>query len=69
MASILLYASLLLAVLLPIPVLFGDFTAYQIGLYLIYLISSQGIGFLWGKTGVLHLGQAIFFGVSSYSGA
>ncbi|MDE0530471.1 MAG: ATP-binding cassette domain-containing protein [Albidovulum sp.] len=69
MASILLYASLLLAVLLPIPVLFGDFTAYQIGLYLIYGIAAQGIGFLWGKTGVLPLGQAIFFGVSAYAGA
>ncbi|MCY4461705.1 MAG: ATP-binding cassette domain-containing protein [Albidovulum sp.] len=69
MASILLRASLLLAVLLPIPVLFGEFTAYQIGLYLIYGIAAQGIGFLWGKTGVLPLGQAIFFGISAYAGA
>lgn len=66
MASILLPVSLLLAVLLLIPELFGDFTAYQIGLYLIYGIAAQGIGFLWGKTGVLPLGQALFFGVAAY---
>ena len=69
MASALVPASLLLAVLLAIPQLFGEFTAYQIGLYLIYGIAAQGIGFLWGKTGVLPLGQAIFFGVSAYAGA
>lgn len=66
MASVLLPASLLLAVLLLIPELFGDFTAYQIGLYLIYGIAAQGIGFLWGKAGVLPLGQALFFGVAAY---
>ncbi|MCE8007527.1 ATP-binding cassette domain-containing protein [Aestuariivita sp.] len=66
MASVLLPASLLLAVLMLIPELFGDFMAYQIGLYLIYGIAAQGIGYLWGKTGVLPLGQALFFGVAAY---
>lgn len=66
MASVLLPVSLLLAVLLLIPELFGDFMAYQIGLYLIYGIAAQGIGFLWGKTGVLPLGQALFFGIAAY---
>lgn len=66
MASALLPASLLLVVLLLIPELFGDFMAYQIGLYLIYGIAAQGIGFLWGKTGVLPLGQALFFGIAAY---
>lgn len=66
MASVLIPVSLLLAVLLLIPEFFGDFTAYQIGLYLIYGIAAQGIGFLWGKTGMLPLGQALFFGVAAY---
>ena len=66
MASVLVPVSLLLAALLAIPELFGDFVAYQIGLYLIYGIAAQGIGFLWGKTGVLPLGQALFFGVAAY---
>jgi len=66
MASIVVLNAALAAGLLLVPVLFGDFTAYQIGLYLIYGIAAQGIGFLWGKTGILPLGQAIFFGVSAY---
>ena len=69
MAFVLLLASLLLAVLLLIPEVFGDFTAYQIGLYLIYGIAAQGIGYLWGKTGILPLGQALFFGVAAYATA
>lgn len=66
MASVLLPVSLLATVLLLIPELFGEFTAYQIGLYLIYGIAAQGIGFLWGKIGVLPLGQALFFGIAAY---
>ncbi len=57
----------LLAVLLSVPQLIGDFAAYQIGLFLIYGIVAQGIGFLWGKTGVLPLGQALFFGIAAYA--
>ncbi len=69
MAFVLLLVSLLLAVLLLIPEVFGDFMAYQIGLYLIYGIAAQGIGYLWGKTGILPLGQALFFGVAAYATA
>ena len=69
MASVLLPVSLLLAGLLLIPEVFGDFMAYQIGLYLIYGIAAQGIGYLWGKTGILPLGQALFFGVAAYTTA
>jgi branched-chain amino acid transport system permease protein len=69
MAFVLLPVSLLLAALLLIPQVFGDFVAYQIGLYLIYGMAAQGIGFLWGKTGILPLGQALFFGVAAYATA
>ncbi len=69
MASVLLPVSFLAALLLLVPEVLGDFTAYQIGLYLIYGIAAQGIGFLWGKTGILPLGQALFFGVSAYVAA
>ncbi|MEP4196814.1 MAG: ATP-binding cassette domain-containing protein [Aliishimia sp.] len=69
MVFVLLPVSLLLAVLLLIPQMFGDFVAYQIGLYLIYGIAAQGIGYLWGKTGILPLGQALFFGVAAYATA
>lgn len=57
----------LFAILLAIPQLFGSFMAYQIGLFLIYGIVAQGIGFLWGRTGILPLGQAMFFGISAYA--
>ena len=69
MAFVLLPVSLLAVALLLIPEVFGDFMAYQIGLYLIYGIAAQGIGFLWGKTGILPLGQALFFGVAAYATA
>ena len=67
MVYVLLPVSILAAVLLLVPELFGDFAAYQLGLYLIYGIAAQGIGFLWGKTGVLPLGQSLFFGVAAYA--
>ena len=57
----------LLAALLLIPQLFGSFAAYQIGLFLIYGIAAQGIGYLWGRAGVLPFGQAAFFGVAAYA--
>lgn len=69
MAFVLLPASALLAALLAVPAVFGDFFAYQLSLYLIYGMAAQGIGFLWGKTGVLPLGQALFFGVAAYAAA
>ena len=69
MASIAIPSTLLLGILLLVPQVFGDFTAYQIGLFLIYGIAAQGIGFLWGKTGILPLGQTIFFGCAAYASA
>lgn len=67
MAYIVSLSAALLATLLAVPYLFGSFTAYQIGLFLIYGIVGQGIGFLWGRTGILPFGQAAFFGISAYA--
>lgn len=66
MASVLLTASALLIGLLAIPAVFDSYFAYEMSLFLIYGIAAQGIGFLWGKTGILPLGQALFFGVGAY---
>lgn len=66
MASIAIPSGVLLAALLALPTIFGDFAAYQVGLFLIYGIVAQGIGFIWGKTGILPLGQTLFFGGSAY---
>jgi len=67
MAYIVSLSAALLGVLLLVPTLFGEFTAYQIGLFLIYAIAGQGIGYLWGRTGILPFGQAAFFGLSAYA--
>ncbi len=69
MVSIAGLSAALLVTLLLVPELFGDFAAYQTGLFLIYAIAGQGIGYLWGRTGVLPLGQAAFFGISAYASA
>lgn len=67
MVSIALVNAVLLAVLLAVPLLFDPFFAYRIGFYLIYGIAAQGIGYLWGRAGILPLGQAMFFGLSAYA--
>lgn len=67
MAYIVKISAVLLASLLLVPTLFGDFAAYQIGLFLIYGIAGQGIGYLWGRTGILPFGQAAFFGIAAYA--
>ncbi len=60
-------ASLLVLVALAlVPVLFDMFTAYQLGLYLIYGLVGQGIALCWGRAGFLPLGQALFFGMGAY---
>jgi len=64
-------AKLTLAVLLlAFPFLADSFTAYQLGLYLLYGMVAQGIALCWGRAGFLPLGQALFFGIGAYlSGA
>jgi branched-chain amino acid transport system permease protein len=57
-----------LAALVAVPFMFGDFTAYQIGLFLLYGIVAQGIALCWGRVGILPLGQALFFGLGAYLG-
>ena len=56
----------ILAGLALVPMLFGMFTAYQLGLYLIYGMVGQGIALCWGRAGFLPLGQALFFGLGAY---
>ena len=57
---------LFLAVLVAIPFVTNSYTAYQLGLYLLYGIVGQGIVLCWGKGGFLPIGQALFFGTGAY---
>ena len=58
----------LFAILLAVPLIWGSFTAYQLGLFLLYGIVAQGIALCWGRAGFLPLGQALFFGIGAYLG-
>jgi len=69
MVSSLVQTSLLLLSLCLVPVYFSEFASYQLGLFLIYGLAAQSVGWLWGKTSILSLGQALFFGTAAYSTA
>ena len=49
-----------------VPLLWGSYTAYELGLYLIYGMVGQGVALCWGRAGFLPLGQALFFGIGAY---
>ena len=66
MVSILRTSGTLLIALLLVPVLLGDFAAFQLGLFLLYGMASLGVGLAWGRAGFLPLGQSLFFGAAAY---
>ena len=57
---------LLLAALVAVPFITSSYTAYQLGLYILFGIVGQGIVLCWGTGGCLPMGQALFFGVGAY---
>lgn len=59
-------AAALAAGLVALPWLTDDFVAYQVALFLIYGIATQGVGLCWGRLGFLPLGHALFFGLGAY---
>jgi branched-chain amino acid transport system permease protein len=52
--------------LVALPFVSNDFIAYQIALFLIYGIATQGVALCWGRLGFLPLGHALFFGLGAY---
>ena len=60
---------LLALALLAVPLLGDGFLAYQIALFLIYGIATQGVALCWGRLGFLPLGQSLFFGLGAYLAA
>lgn len=66
---ILILASVFLVVVMPLLNIFGfieDFTLNLWGKYLCYGIMAISIDLLWGYTGLLCLGQALFFTLGGY---
>src|SRR6266511_4100102 len=45
----------------------SDFTLNLFGKFLAYAILALGIDLIWGYTGVLSLGQGLFFGLGAYA--
>jgi branched-chain amino acid transport system permease protein len=56
----------LLAALLVLPHVLGEFWAFQLSLYFLYGVAALGVGLCWGQAGFLPLGQALFFGLGAY---
>ena len=59
-------AGALLALLAMVPLILGDFRAYQLGLFLLFGIAAQGVALAWGRVGFLPLGQSLYFGLGAY---
>ena len=58
--------SIVVLIVIALPLLLGEFWAYQLGLYALYAAAAVGIGLCWGQAGFLPLGQALFFGLAAY---
>ena len=59
-------AAMLAVALVALPIAGNDFVAYQVALFLIYGIATQGVALCWGRLGFLPLGHALFFGLGAY---
>ncbi|HET9205019.1 MAG TPA: ATP-binding cassette domain-containing protein, partial [Burkholderiaceae bacterium] len=59
-------ASVAVVALLLVPLVAGEFWAYQMSLLYLYAIAALGVGLCWGRAGFLPLGQGLFFGLSAY---
>src|ERR1700758_810901 len=53
-------------ILLILPLALDIFRLNLVGKYLTYAFAAVGLVLCWGKTGILSLGQGIFFGLGGY---
>ena len=65
-AELAVLAALLLLLILA-PSLLSEFRLNQLGKFLTFAIVAIGIDLLWGYTGMLSLGQGVFFGLGGYA--
>src|SRR6202051_3551226 len=59
-------ALLSLLIMVVLPASLDIFRLNLVGKYLTYAFVAVGLVFLWGNSGVLSLGQGIFFGLGGY---
>jgi urea transport system permease protein len=55
-----------LAILMVLPLLLDNFRLNLVGKYLTYAFVAVGLVLCWGYTGILSLGQGVFFGLGGY---
>ncbi len=60
-------AAVVLALLFLAPALLSPFRLNLLGKYLCFAIVALGLDLVWGYTGILSLGQSVFFGLGAYS--
>lgn len=60
------FLSLLLLLAVVLPLSLEVFRLNLVGKYLTFAFVAVGLVLLWGKTGVLSLGQGVFFGLGGY---
>lgn len=58
-------AAIILVVI--VPLILPPFRVNLLGKFLAYAIVALGLDLLWGYTGLLSLGQAVFFGLGAYA--
>ncbi len=54
------------AVLLLLPLVLSDFRLNLMGKFLCFAIAAIGLDLIWGYTGILSLGQGVFFSLGAY---
>ena len=57
----------LIAVIVAAPAVLPTFRLNQLGMFLSLSIVALGIDLIWGFTGLLSLGQGIFFALGGYA--
>src|SRR5882724_122734 len=55
-----------IAVLFCFPYYAGDFRMNQLGLFLCFVMFALSLDLIWGFTGILSLGNAVYFGLGAY---
>src|ERR1700740_3699068 len=60
------FALLALLILVVLPLALDSFRLNLVGKYLTYAFVAIGLVLCWGYTGILSLGQGVFFGLGGY---
>lgn len=64
--STVVFSAVGMGVLFLLPAVLSDFQTNLLGRFFTYAIVAVGLDLLWGYTGMLSLGQGLFFGLGAY---